>query len=141
MNHIPDNLLDGWEILIVDDEPDSLEVASVILDAYGATVHEAGDGAEALALMKRTRPMLVISDLSMPVMDGWRFLNAIRDDVDLMYTPVIALTAHAMPGDAQRALEAGFNNYLTKPLTVETFMENLVLVLMQIPILAEHINI
>ncbi|MBL8133190.1 MAG: response regulator [Anaerolineae bacterium] len=141
MNHIPDNLLEGWEILVVDDEPDSLEVASVILDAYGAKVHEAGDGAEALALMKRARPMLVISDLSMPVMDGWRFLSAIRDDADLMYTPVIALTAHAMPGDAQRALEAGFNNYLTKPLTVETFMENLVLVLMQIPMLAEHINI
>ncbi|MBK8022112.1 MAG: response regulator [Chloroflexi bacterium] len=141
MNDIPDNLLQGWQILVVDDEPDSLEVASIILDAYGATVYEAGNGAEGYAMMQEHRPMLVISDLSMPVMDGWSFLKTVREDNDLRHIPVIALTAHAMPGDAQRALEAGFNNYLTKPLTVETFMENLVLVLMQIPVLAEQIMI
>ncbi len=138
---IPDNLLEGWDIAVLDDEEDSLEVAEIILTEYGATVHTAMDGQEGLDIVRRVKPRFVISDLSMPTMDGWGFINSIRNDPELASIPVIALTEHAMVGDRERAVAAGFHNYLTKPLTVDTFMADLVKLLIDIPVLAEALNI
>jgi CheY-like chemotaxis protein len=67
---IPRTILQGWNVLVVDDEPDSLEVASRLLRHYGATVVLATNGQEALDSIKLNRPTLVISDLSMPILDG-----------------------------------------------------------------------
>ncbi|MGQ9909251.1 MAG: response regulator [Candidatus Flexifilum sp.] len=138
---IPRNLLVGWDVVVIDDEPDSLEVAEIILDAYGANVRTATNGAEGLELVRRARPKFVISDISMPVMDGWGFIHALKNDRTLMDIPAIALTAHAMVGDRERAIAAGFHNYLTKPLTAETFIYDLLKLLMDIPELAEELNI
>ncbi|GAB5494282.1 MAG: response regulator [Phototrophicaceae bacterium] len=138
---IPKDLLDGWNIVVIDDEEDSLEVAEIILLEYGASVYTASDGKQGLRITRATNPRLIISDMSMPVMDGWGFIRAIKDDSNLSEIPVIALTAHAMTGDRERALEVGFHNYLTKPLTVETFMEDLVKLLVDIPELVEYLNI
>lgn len=138
---IPDNLLEGWNIVVLDDEEDSLEVAEIILTEYGATVHTASDGQVGLDMVRRVKPRFVISDLSMPVMDGWSFINAMKAERGLDEIPVIALTAHAMVGDRERAVAAGFHNYLTKPLTVDTFMADLVKLLIDIPVLAESLNI
>jgi len=74
----------------------------------------------------------------MPVMDGWGFINALKADRGLADIPVIALTAHAMQGDRERALAAGFHNYLVKPLTVDTFIRDLVNLLIDIPSLAQY---
>ncbi|HRF98561.1 MAG TPA: hypothetical protein PLZ51_25310, partial [Aggregatilineales bacterium] len=68
-------------------------------------------------------------------------IHAMKSDSDLSHIPVIALTAHAMVGDRDRAVKAGFNNYLTKPLTVDTFMADLVKLLIDIPELVEYLNI
>lgn len=138
---IPENLLEGWDIVVLDDEEDSLEVAEIILTEYGATVHTASDGQEGLEIVRRVKPRFVISDLSMPVMDGWGFIHSLKDDPSLAEIPAIALTAHAMVGDRERAVAAGFHNYLTKPLTVDTFMSDLVKLLIDIPVLAEALNI
>lgn len=138
---IPENLLEGWNIVVVDDEEDSLEVAQIILDEYGATVYTATDGQEALETIRRIKPRFVISDLSMPTLDGWGFINTMKADRGLAEIPVIALTAHAMVGDRERAVAAGFHNYLTKPLTVDTFMADLLKLLIDIPELAENLNI
>ncbi len=138
---IPDNLLEGWDIVVLDDEEDSLEVAEIILNEYGANVYTAGNGREGLEIVQRTKPRFVISDLSMPVMDGWGFIDAVKADRALAEIPIIALTAHAMVGDRERAVSAGFHNYLTKPLTVDTFMADLVKLLIDIPGLAESLNI
>lgn len=138
---IPDNLLDGWVVVVLEDEPDSLEVAEIILGEYGATVNSAVNGQEGLELVRSARPRFVISDLSMPVMDGWGFISELKADPDTAAIPVIALTAHAMVGDRERAVAAGFHNYLTKPLTVDTFMADLVRLLIDIPELAESLNI
>ena len=139
--HIPDNLLEGWNIVVLDDEEDSLEVAEIILDEYGASVYTASNGQEGLEAVRRAQPRFVISDLSMPVMDGWGFINAMKAERGLANIPVIALTAHAMVGDRERAVAAGFHNYLTKPLTVDTFMADLLKLLIDIPELAESLNI
>jgi len=138
---IPTDLLEDWDIVVVDDEPDSLEVAEIILDAYGANVHTGTNGAEGLDQIRKIRPLFVISDISMPVMDGWGLIHEMKKDPSLINIPTIALTAHAMVGDRERAVSAGFNNYLTKPLTADTFIYDLFKLLMDIPELAEHLNI
>jgi CheY-like chemotaxis protein len=133
MTHIPHDLLTGWEIMVIDDEDDSLEVARYILSFYGATVHTAINGADGLEVLKTIRPRFIISDISMPQMDGWTFIAKVQEDMALKNIPVIALTAHAMRGDRERAIAAGFQNYLIKPLTPNTFMAQLVRLLIDIP--------
>ncbi len=130
---LPDDLLNGWKIVIVDDEEDSLEIARFILDFYGADVYTATDGLNGLNLIREIRPVFVISDLSMPRTDGWEMNRAMKKDLALRDIPVIALTAHAMVGDRERAIGAGFHNYLTKPLTANTFIQDLVKLLIDIP--------
>lgn len=137
MTDIPKNLLAGWRIVVIDDEPDSLEVAEIILTAYGAEVHTATNGSEGLAVIHEVRPHFVISDLSMPVLDGWGVIFALKQDRATMDMPVIALTAHAMVGDRERALAAGFHNYLTKPLTAHTFIRDLLKLLVDVPAFRE----
>lgn len=138
---IPADLLSGWDVVVIDDEEDSLEVAEIILLEYGANVTTASNGRQGLKIVKQVKPRFVISDLSMPDMDGWGFINGLKEDPELATIPVIALTAHAMLGDRERAMMAGFHNYLTKPLTVDTFMADLVKLLIDIPELVEHLNI
>jgi CheY-like chemotaxis protein len=130
------DILRDWNVLIVDDETDSLDVASRILRYYGANVYTAANGREGLMMVRKTHPRFIISDLSMPELDGWGFLHEMKQERDTMEIPMIALTAHAMVGDRQRAIEAGFHNYLTKPLTASTFMSQLLQLLLDIPSLA-----
>lgn len=141
MSKIPSDLLNGWEIVVVDDDPDSLELARYLLDFYGATVHTGTNGREGVEVIQAVRPKFIISDLSMPGMDGWELLTAIKDDLRTRDIPVIALTAHAMLGDRERAMAVGFHNYLTKPLTADTFMDQLVKLLIDIPLLSEQLNL
>jgi CheY-like chemotaxis protein len=141
MSKIPLDLLAGWDVVVVEDEEDSLEVARYILDFYGARVHVGRNGQEGLAVIRSIRPKFVICDLSMPIMDGWELLRLLKEDISTREIPVIALTAHAMIGDRERAIAVGFHNYLTKPLTALTFMDQLLRLLLDIPILSEQLNI
>jgi len=141
MIDLPDDLLKSWDIVVIDDEEDSLMVAQVILDEYGAHTHTATNGEEGLTVIRSVKPKFVISDLSMPVLDGWGLIAKMQGEPVLKDIPTIALTAHAMIGDRERAVAAGFHNYLTKPLTVETFIQDLVKLLVDIPTLADELNI
>lgn len=132
--------LSGKKVLLVDDEPDALDVARTLLEMSEADVVTASNGEEALVMAKQHQPLFIISDLSMPVMDGWELLRAIKNDPATRMIPVIALTAHAMPGDRRKAVRAGFSNYLTKPLQPETFVGNLIRLVMDTPQIAERIN-
>lgn len=137
---MPFDVLRDWIVVVIDDEEDSLEVARYMLDFYGAQVHTAENGREGLELVKRVRPRFVISDLSMPVMDGWELIHHLQNDPATVAIPVIALTAHAMQGDRERALGAGFQNYLTKPLTVDRFIHDLIALLIDIPMFTEELE-
>lgn len=141
MNHIPQDLLRGWTVVVLDDDPDSLELVSTILTAYDANVYTASNGQAGLALLREVKPDFVISDLSMPVMDGWAFADALKKNRGLAEIPVIALTAHAMQGDRERAIATGFHNYLTKPLTIATFMSDLMKLLVDIPTLSRNLKL
>jgi CheY-like chemotaxis protein len=139
---IPENILEGWTVLVVDDEADSAEVASILLEMYGATVIVANNGRNGLEAIKKHRPRFVITDLTMPEMNGWEMTQALKlDDRGLASIPVIALTAHAMTGDRSRALGIGFHNYLTKPLQPETFVSQLLeLLAYDFPELKAHLE-
>ena len=128
--------LKDWRVLVVDDEPDAIDVASILLEMCGAVVVTACNGQEALDAIKTTKPHFVLSDLSMPVMTGWEMLHTLKLNRATQDLPVIALTAHAMPGDRDRAIAAGFHNYLTKPLLPETFVNDLLKLLIAIPEMA-----
>lgn len=125
MNSQPLELLRGQKILVVEDEPDSLEVAVILLEMYGAEVITASNGLEGLEQARKHHPKFIISDLSMPEMSGWEMVHTLKNDRSTIDIPVIALTAHAMTGDRDRALAAGFHNYLSKPLRPETFVNDL----------------
>src|SRR5215471_12032371 len=126
-------ILKDWVVLVLDDEPDSLEVATRILTFYGATVCTACNGQEGLNYVQTMRPRFILSDISMPVMDGWSFIFRLKNDRRTMDIPAIALTAHAMVGDREKAINAGFHNYLDKPLTPETFIRDLLRLLVDLP--------
>jgi CheY-like chemotaxis protein len=125
--------LAGWTVLVVDDEQDSLELAQILLEMAGATVLTATNGREALNVIKRTKPRFIISDISMPDMNGWELIQVLRQDRPTYDIPVIALTAHAMPGDREKAMEAGFVNHITKPLDPDKFVSQLINLLVDVP--------
>jgi two-component system cell cycle response regulator len=137
---LPRDVLKGWKVLVVDDEPDSLDVATLLLEMYGATVFSGVNGIDGLEKATSTRPDFIISDLSMPKMSGWEMLERLKSERSTLDIPVIALTAHAMDGDRNRAIAAGFHNYLSKPLQPETFVTDLLSLLIDIPSMAEQLN-
>jgi CheY-like chemotaxis protein len=137
---IAKDILKDWKVLVVEDEPDSLEVAVRILSYYGADIATATNGREALDRLSSFLPRFIITDLSMPILDGWGLLYELQLNRETASIPIFALTAHAMIGDRERALAAGFNNYLTKPLTPATFMKQLLVLLEAVPAFEEHIR-
>jgi CheY-like chemotaxis protein len=114
-----------WEVLLVDDEPDNLEVVAETLEYRGAQVRTALNGLQAMAALQDYTPNLIIADLSMPQMDGWELRTRIKTDPQLQHIPLLALSAHAMIGDKERALAAGFDGYLTKPVDIHTLLDDI----------------
>jgi two-component system cell cycle response regulator DivK len=102
-------------ILIVEDVEFNLDLLVQLLeDDY--TVLTASDGAAGMALAERACPDLILMDLSLPVIDGWEVTRRLKADAKLRHIPIIALTAHAMSGDEERAKAAGCDDYLSKPI-------------------------
>jgi CheY-like chemotaxis protein len=106
----------GALILVVDDNRLNLELATDVLEAAGYGVRQAGSGPEAIAIARAEQPQLILMDIGLPGMDGYAALRALRDEPSTAVIPVVALTAYAMAGDEQRALAAGFDGYITKPI-------------------------
>ncbi|HEX2622239.1 MAG TPA: response regulator [Phototrophicaceae bacterium] len=119
-----DNTTD-WKILLVDDEPDNIEVVAETLEFYGMTVRTAENGKIALETLDGFMPTLILLDLSMPVMDGWQTLRNLKSKPETRNIPVLALSAHAILGDKERAIDVGFNGYMTKPVNVPNLMSDL----------------
>ena len=103
-------------ILVVDDNAFSRELIRELLEPSGHVVLEAMNGAEALDLIRRRAPDLVFLDLQMPVQDGFGVLRELRSEHRFRKLPVVAVTASAMIGDRERAIAAGFDSYIAKPI-------------------------
>ena len=106
------------KIAVVEDNPDNRLLVQVILEPLYEVV-EYETGFAALEGLPKEKPDLVLLDISLPEMDGAEVLRRIRADAQLRTLPVIALTAHAMSGDREKFIRAGFNDYVTKPIVDE----------------------
>jgi CheY-like chemotaxis protein len=103
------------KVAVVDDNADNrLIIRTILEDQY--EILEFSSGLEAIEGFRKSRPDLVILDISLPEMDGTEILRRIREDSELHDLPVVALTAHAMVGDREKYLAAGFNDYVAKPI-------------------------
>ena len=107
------------KILLVEDNEMNRDMLSRRLSRRGYAVVIATDGQEGVERAISERPDLILMDMSLPVKDGWAATREIKADAQLAATPVIALTAHAMSGDRERAMEAGCDDYDTKPVEFE----------------------
>jgi CheY-like chemotaxis protein len=103
-------------ILVVDDHPANLKLCTIMLSVDGYDVHTAADAEEALALLETARPRLILMDLQLPGIDGLQLTRRLKADAATRQIAVVALTAYAMKGDEQKALEAGCDGYLAKPI-------------------------
>ena len=104
------------KILYVEDNDDNVFMLTRRLSKRGYEVVVAGDGAQGVAKARDEQPALILMDLSLPVLDGWEATRKIKADPATREIPVIALSAHAMPGDREKALAAGCDDYDTKPI-------------------------
>lgn len=105
------------KILLVEDNPHNRTVFETALRSRGHELTVAEDGQAALDALGTFTPDLVLLDLSLPKVDGWTVARTIRTDPSRANIPVVALTAHAMKGDRERALEAGCSGYISKPVS------------------------
>ncbi len=108
-------------ILLVEDVEDNRALARFLLEADGHEVIEAVNGLEALALAREHQPDLILMDLSLPEMDGWEAARRLWSDPATVNLRIVAVTAHAMAGDRERVLAAGFRGYVAKPIDVPAF--------------------
>jgi CheY-like chemotaxis protein len=110
-------------ILLAEDNEANINTISTYLQAKGHQLILARDGAEAIRRAKEEQPDLILMDIQMPNMDGLEATRQIRADARLVDIPIIALTALAMPGDRERCLEAGANEYMSKPVSLKGLVE------------------
>lgn len=111
-------------ILVVEDNMDTYELVRFILEKNGYETFLAMNGRDGVNAASKQMPDLIIMDLAMPEMDGWTATRLIKTDVRTGSIPLIALTAHALPGDRQRAMESGCDEYITKPMDLLDLVES-----------------
>jgi len=112
------------KILVVEDVDFNRDlIVQLLEDRY--LVIEAVNGKEGIEIAQREKPDLILMDLSLPIMDGWEATRRLKANADLRSIPVIALTAHAMKGDEEKALAAGCDDYLAKPIDEDELMEKI----------------
>jgi two-component system cell cycle response regulator DivK len=115
----------NWDVVVVDDERDNIGVVELVLGFNSAMVRSASSGAEGLLLLENATPTFVLVDIQMPEMSGYQVLEQIRANAAWRELPVIALTAHARAEDQEEILSAGFTGYISKPITVLTFVDEI----------------
>ena len=114
ISHIGGNMKD--KILIVEDNPQNMRLIEMTLRGKGYNLFKAIDGEQALDMAFRERPDLIIMDIQLPKLDGLEVTRKLRQSPEFSHIPIIAITAYAMKGDEQKAIEAGCDAYLSKPI-------------------------
>jgi CheY-like chemotaxis protein len=112
-------------ILMIEDNLQNRYLATYLLERRGHTVHQAETGPEGLAMAARLRPDLILLDIQLPGMDGHAVARALKRDPELKAIPIVAVTSYAMAGDREKCLAAGAEGYIEKPITPETFVDEI----------------
>jgi two-component system, cell cycle response regulator DivK len=119
VDHLGVRSVAKMRILVVEDNIDNMILIEDILTSLDYEVLHAADGEQGIALARQEIPDLILMDLSLPLIDGWEATRMIKSDQQLRCIPIIALTAHAMVGDRERAIEAGCDDYISKPINLQ----------------------
>jgi two-component system cell cycle response regulator DivK len=112
-------------ILLVEDNEMNRDMLSRRLRRKGFQITTANDGVEGINLANSLKPDLILLDMSLPIKDGWTAARELKADSETSHIPIIALTAHAMQGDREKALQAGCDEYDTKPVELERLLEKM----------------
>lgn len=115
----------NWNVLVIEDEADSMELVQGLLSHYGIQSVGATSGEEALEMLQRSTPTLIILDLALPGVDGWGVLKQVKANRSLSRVPCVAITAFHTPELAEQAIEAGFDAYFAKPIDSTSFVREL----------------
>jgi len=109
-------------VLLIEDNEQNRYLVTFLLERSGFTVRACTDGVRGIEAAHSMTPALVLLDIQLPTMDGYTVARALRQNQALRDTPIIAVTSYAMPGDREKALEAGCTGYIEKPINPETFV-------------------
>jgi two-component system, cell cycle response regulator DivK len=107
-------------ILVIDDNILNLKLVDFLLSAQGYEVHKALNASEALSVLETVNPSLILMDLQLPGVDGFELTRKLKKNPKFSHIPIIAITAYAMKGDEEKALAAGCDGYITKPIDIKT---------------------
>ena len=121
----PEKTTELKKVLLVEDNPANRLVFQDLLESVGYEVESVEKAEDAITLVRETTPDLILMDLELPGMDGLTATRILREDKLTRTVSIVALTSHAMPGDRERALLAGCNGYLTKPINVAAFRDEI----------------
>ncbi|MBI5657851.1 MAG: response regulator [Geobacter sp.] len=111
------------KILYIEDNEQNLYLVTFILEKGGYEVCAARDGREGIDLAAAVKPDLILLDIQLPLMDGYTVARQLRSNPELAEIPIVALTSYAMAGDREKAIAAGCNGYIEKPINPDTFMQ------------------
>lgn len=109
-------------ILLIEDNEHNRYLTTFLLEKRGYTVISACDGATGIRLAEEIRPALILLDIQLPMMDGYEVAQSLRKNPNLRNVPIVAVTSYAMAGDREKALAAGCDGYIEKPINPETFV-------------------
>lgn len=112
----------GCRILLIEDNPTNLELMTYLLKAFGHATCSAADGEAGVQLALETSPDLILCDIALPKLDGFGVVQRLKAEPAMAAVPVIAVTASAMVGERDKIIAAGFDGYISKPITPETFV-------------------
>ncbi len=110
------------DVLLIEDNEQNRYLVTFLLERHGYTVRSVADGARGIEAARERAPAVVLLDIQLPTMDGYAVARGLRALDQLRSVPIVAVTSYAMPGDRERALEAGCTGYIEKPINPETFV-------------------
>jgi CheY-like chemotaxis protein len=110
-------------ILVIEDNLDNYDLVRFLLQQEGYSVLGAYDGRQGLDMVREQAPDVVLLDLSIPEINGWELAAQLKADPTTAHIAVLAITGHTLPGDRQRALDAGCDDYISKPLDIPQFLQ------------------
>jgi len=118
-------------ILLIEDNEQNRYLLTFLLEQSGYTVYAVADGTRGIEAARTLLPALILLDIQLPTMDGYAVARSLRQNEALRAVPIVAVTSYAMPGDREKALEAGCSGYIEKPINPDTFMAEMELCLSQ----------
>ncbi len=110
-------------ILYIEDNEQNMYLVTFLLEKHGYSVSPATDGQEGIDKAAAEKPDLILLDIQLPKMDGYTVARNLRSNAELAVTPIVAVTSYAMAGDREKALAAGCNGYIEKPINPDTFIQ------------------